>query len=90
MYDPGMNNIDKKKELWDRLENEPETAYRAFETYRNLPSAERTVIAAYRHHTGNPDAVKSSDTYSGWSPGSLGASVLLLTTPTSTESARGA
>ncbi len=65
-YDPGMD-IEKKKELWDRLENEPERAYRAFESYRNLPSAERTVIAAYRHHTGNPDAVKPSDTYSGWS-----------------------
>jgi hypothetical protein len=66
MYDPAMD-IEKKKELWDRLENEPERAYRAFESYRNLPSAERTVIAAYRHHTGNPDAVKPSDTYSGWS-----------------------
>jgi hypothetical protein len=32
--------IENKGELWDRLENEPERAYRAFETYRNLPSAE--------------------------------------------------
>jgi hypothetical protein len=66
-YDPGMDNIEKKKELWDRLENEPERAYRAFESYRNLPSGERTLIAAYRHHVGNPDAAKPSDTWSRWS-----------------------
>src|SRR5215204_4187975 len=51
-YDPGMDT-EKKKELWDRLENEPERAYRAFESYRNLPSAERTLIEAYRQHVGN-------------------------------------
>jgi hypothetical protein len=64
-YDPGMD-IEKKKELWDRLENEPERAFRAFESYRNLPSGERTLIAAYRQHVGNPDAVKPSDTWSRW------------------------
>jgi hypothetical protein len=41
-------DIEKSRELWDRLENEPERAYRAFESYRNLPSKERTLIAAYR------------------------------------------
>ena len=66
MYDPGMD-IEKKKELWDRLENEPERAYRAFEVYRTLPSAERTLIAAYRQHVGNPHAAKPSDTWSRWS-----------------------
>jgi hypothetical protein len=66
MYDSGMD-IEKKKELWDRLENEPERAYRAFESYRNLPSGERTVIAAYRQHVGNPHAAKPSDTWSRWS-----------------------
>jgi len=60
-------DIDKKKELWDRLENEPERAYMAFESYRNLPSAERRLIEAYRQHVGNPDAVKPSDTWSRWS-----------------------
>src|SRR5215208_3578953 len=60
-------DIEKKKELWDRLENEPERAYRAFESYRNLPSAERTLIEAYRQHVGNRDAVKPSDTWSRWS-----------------------
>ena len=62
----GMDT-ERNKELWDRLENETERAYRAFEVYRNLPSGERTLIAAYRHHVGNPDAVKPSDTWSRWS-----------------------
>jgi len=66
MYDPAMD-IEKKRELWDRLENEPERAYRAFEAYRHLPSAERTLIEAYRGHVGNPDAAKPSDTWSRWS-----------------------
>lgn len=57
----------QKKELWDRLENEPERAYRAFESFLSLPSGERTLLGAYRQHVGNPDAVKPSDTWSGWS-----------------------
>jgi hypothetical protein len=57
----------ENRELWDRLENEPERAYRAFESYRSLPSGERTLIAAYRQHVGNPQAVKPSDTWSRWS-----------------------
>src|SRR5215203_5039741 len=57
----------QKRELWDRLENEPERAYRAFECFLSLPSGERTLLAAYRQHVGNPDAVKPSDTWSGWS-----------------------
>ncbi len=60
-------DTEKKKELWDRLENEPERAFRAFEVYRNLPGRERTLIEAYRQHVGNPDAVKPSDTWSRWS-----------------------
>jgi hypothetical protein len=60
-------DIEKKKELWDRLENEPERAYRAFESYRNLPSAERTLIEAYRQHVDNPNAGKPSDTWTKWS-----------------------
>jgi hypothetical protein len=57
----------QKRELWDRLENEPERAYRAFERFLSLPSGERTLLRAYRHHVGNPDAVKPSDTWSAWS-----------------------
>jgi hypothetical protein len=57
----------QKRELWDRLENEPERANRAFECFMSLPSSERTLLEAYRQHVGNPDAVKPSDTWSGWS-----------------------
>src|SRR5215208_148189 len=57
----------QKRELWDRLENEPDRAYRAFECFLGLPSGERTLLGAYRRHVGNPDAAKPSDTWSGWS-----------------------
>src|SRR5919112_649436 len=57
----------QKRELWDRLDNEPERAYRAFESFLSLPSGERTLLEAYRQHVGNPDAAKPSDTWSGWS-----------------------
>src|SRR5215218_7679432 len=59
--------METKKELWDRLENEPERAHRAFESFLSLPSGDRTLLGAYRRHVGNPDAVKPSDTWSGWS-----------------------
>src|SRR5215213_9237537 len=57
----------EKRELWDRLENEPERAYRSFESFLSLPSGERTLLEAYRRHVSNPDAAKPSDTWSGWS-----------------------
>ena len=57
----------QKRELWERLENEPERAYLAFECFLSLPSGERTLLAAYRRHVGNSDAAKPSDTWSGWS-----------------------
>src|SRR5215207_8426266 len=57
----------EKRELWDRLENEPDRAYRAFESFLSLPSGERTLLGAYRRYVGNPDAAKPSDTWSGWS-----------------------
>jgi len=59
--------MDNKKELWDRLENEPERAYGAFECFLSLPSSKRTLLEAYRRQVGNPDAAKPSDTWSGWS-----------------------
>jgi hypothetical protein len=34
----------------------------AFEPYLSLPSAERTLLEAYRNHVGNPEAIKPSDT----------------------------
>jgi hypothetical protein len=55
------------KELWDRLQNEPERAYLAFEAFLALPGGQRTILAAYRNHVGNPCAAKPSDTWSGWS-----------------------
>src|SRR5215204_5070562 len=57
----------EKRELWDRLENETERAYRAFECFLSLPSGERTLLGAYRRHVDNPDVAKPSDTWSGWS-----------------------
>jgi hypothetical protein len=57
----------EKRELWDQLENESERGYRAFESYLNLPSGERTLLEAYRHHVGNPAVIKPSDTFRGWS-----------------------
>jgi hypothetical protein len=64
-YHSGMDA--ENRELWDRLENEPERAYRAFESYLGLPSGERTVVEAYRSHVGNPAATKISDTWAKWS-----------------------
>ena len=56
----------QNKEVWDRLENESERAYRAFEVFLRLPSSERTLTAAYQHHVSNPDA-RPSDTWNRWS-----------------------
>src|SRR5215208_7135972 len=56
----------QKRELWDRLENEPSRAFHAFESFLGLPGGERTLLEAYRRHVGNPDAAKPSDTWSGW------------------------
>ena len=56
-----------KRELWDRLENEPERAYRAFESFLSLPSDHRTIVEAYRVYVGNSEAVKPSDTWTKWS-----------------------
>jgi hypothetical protein len=60
-------DAEKSKELWERLENEPERAYHAFERYLTLPAGDRTLLEAYRQHAGNPLAAKPSDTWSRWS-----------------------
>jgi hypothetical protein len=60
-------DTEKSKEQWDRLDNESERAHRAFQTFLNLPSEDRTVVEAYRSHVGNPQAVKPSDTRARWS-----------------------
>src|SRR5215208_4244733 len=56
----------QKRELWDRLDNESTRAFQAFESFLSLPSAERTLLGAYRQHVANPDAVKPSDTWARW------------------------
>jgi hypothetical protein len=53
----------EKRELWDRSENEPVTAYHAFESFLTHPSVAGTGVAAYRCHVGNLEAVKPSDTW---------------------------
>jgi hypothetical protein len=63
-YDSEMDI--RRKEVWDRLDNEPERAYRAFESFLSLPSGERTLLEAYRRDVDNADAVKPSDTWSRW------------------------
>src|SRR5215212_2175875 len=57
----------QKRELWHQLTNESERAHRAFQTFLNLPSNDRTVVEAYRSHVGNPEATKPSDTWAKWS-----------------------
>src|SRR5829696_3740183 len=73
----------EKRELWDRLENEPERAYRAFECFLSLPGGERTLLGAYRRHVGNPDAAKPPTRGAGGPTPSLGVSGLRPTTTTS-------
>jgi hypothetical protein len=65
-YDSGMDT-EKSRELWDRLDNESERAHRAFRTFLNLPSNDRTVVEAYRDHVNNSRAPKPSDTWTRWS-----------------------
>ena len=60
-------DTERKRELWDRLDNEPERAHRAFQTFLDLPSHDRTVVKAYRGHVGNLRARKASDTWTKWS-----------------------
>ena len=60
-------NHEESKELWDRLDNEPERAYRAFRAFLCLPAGRRSVLEAYRSHVANPLASKVSDTFGGWS-----------------------
>jgi hypothetical protein len=53
----------KESELWHRLTTEPERAFRAFECFLSLPSDQRTLLAAYKLHVDNPNAVKPSAQY---------------------------
>jgi hypothetical protein len=58
--------VDTEIEFWQRLEPETDRAFEAFRTFLSLPSSDRTLVAAYRHFVGNPDASKISDAWNTW------------------------
>jgi hypothetical protein len=66
-YDVYHSGVDNEKELWQRLENETDRAFEAFRTVLSLPAGDRTLVAAYRHFVGNPNASKVSDAWNEWS-----------------------
>jgi len=53
-------------EVWDRLSNESGRAYEAFKIYMYMSPAERTVTAAWREWTENPEAARPSPFFEGW------------------------
>ena len=55
-----------KVDSWLQQPDEPDGAYRAFKAYRNLPSRERSVLAAFRQETGRPDAAEPPGQWTGW------------------------
>jgi hypothetical protein len=56
----------RSPEVWEQLTNESGRAYEAFKVYMHLPPAERTVTAAWRRWTENPEAVRPSPFFEGW------------------------
>ena len=46
--------------LWERMEGETEKQFLAFQTYRDLAPVERSVLEAYRRHTGRKDVIVAS------------------------------
>src|SRR5215212_10436096 len=52
-------------EVWDRLTNESGRAYEAFKVYMYLPPAERTVTAAWRRWTENPETAPAPSSRDG-------------------------
>ena len=61
-----MNTEESRQELWHRLNNESGRAYEAFKVFMYLPPAERTVMAAWREWTENPEAARPSPFFEGW------------------------
>src|SRR5918994_7623282 len=51
---------------WDRIPNESEKAYYAFECYLDMPYWDRKDLYAYRNYTGNPEATHVSATWLSW------------------------
>src|SRR5215211_409655 len=62
-----MDAEESRQELWHRLDNESGRAYEAFKVYMYLSPAERTVVAAWREWTGNPDARREPPYFLRWS-----------------------
>jgi hypothetical protein len=56
----------ERRELWHQLDNESDRAHDAFRCYVLLPPAERTLRAAWRSWTGNPDAKREPPYFAGW------------------------
>jgi hypothetical protein len=61
-----MDTEESRQELWHRLSNESARAYEAFKVFMYLPPAERTVTAAWREWTENPEAARPSPFFEGW------------------------
>lgn len=58
---------ERPRELWHRLDNEPERAYEAFKVFMYLPPADRTPTSTWREFSANPDAKKVPDYFRIWS-----------------------
>src|SRR5215217_5675699 len=61
-----MDTEESREQLWHRLDSESGRAYEAFKVYMYLPPAERTVTAAEREWTENPEAARPSPFFEGW------------------------
>ena len=61
-----MDTEESRQELWHRLDNESGRAYEAFKVYMYMSPAERTVTAAWREWTENPEAARPSPFFEGW------------------------
>jgi hypothetical protein len=61
-----MDTEESRQELWHRLNNESGRAYEAFKVFLYMSPAERTVTAAWREWTENPEAARPSPFFEGW------------------------
>jgi len=63
-----MVAMDTKKspEVWDQLTNESGRAYEAFKVFMYMSPAERTVTAAWRLWSENPEAARPSPFFKEW------------------------
>ena len=52
--------MDEKKQPWDKLEGETETAYNTFLLFAGMPLHKRTICETYRQHPPKPKKAKKS------------------------------